>query len=1165
MFLFFRPGVAMQVVSVFLILMRAVRISMVAVFCLSVLLLFSVQAQAQAQQAAADAAQIKSAAVLQFASGEVSVKSGSGDVRSQRKGSDSILKGSRLHSGDAVMTGDGMAQIRFSDAGKVAVYPNSSFEITRYVDAGDAKKDAFFSHLLKGTIRAITGKIGKRRRSNYRIATRTATLGIRGSSFVMTLREDGSLVVTTEQDGTEVCNDKGCVGLAAGERAYVQSANHPPVVISARGKVPEVELLRTVDIKTEETDDEGDPAVVKKAVRAALPAAIPVSPKTPVLTFAPGAGLDMGSLVMASAEESTTRAPLNRMLHTQLHTQERTRVQTDAYGRVKAFQKDAPGAGLLEAEEGTETPFRWVRSRGSSKADSVYLGYSSGHRDSSLGASSYAAGTPFAVFGSRTSAGEWADLIAVSGAGNAPALSANKRLYYRLSPDDQLVTRSFWTDKGAPDTRYGASVGRLDGSSMVLDLGTQTLRTEVKLWLAAHAGAPEANYTFNSDTPLDSRQAQVNITRLVCKQGCGNAAAKVVFVNTPESVAGTAGLAFRWNDPQDKGYKQIAAVAVLDQVKAPAPEPAPVTVPIPTTAQPPLQKPRQDLTAVALPAASEKTEVGSLVVASVEASTLHSPQNRGNLAQQLHTQQRTSITTDGSKKVTAIDKDAAGAGELSFSPALHGSSGQSMADYMSVGLAENVQDGSVGGTGNASMMVFMAFGNRTTPGEWADFIAVSGVPSGTHALSLDRRLYYRVSPGHTFVYGRRQSIHKQWEPGTANMDGSTLVLDMDRQEVQAEVRLFLKARGQAADNYTFEGSAAVSSQAQVSINRLVCRQGCGDAAAKIVFVNAPAAVADRAGMAFRWSDSQPGGHGEVAAVAAFDRGIAGNGGKRTATPVTTAPGTLFEPSGQNAKTYSGLGMAAAPLMKSTSAAPGWAASSDGIGIASSDGKNVTGLAVRAVDARGKPDVLLDYASAGSDAVSTQLVTGNSVNSDDFVVLGAWEMPFRATPDAAGTTDAMPYILGRFTTEAEMQSRLAATAGKTLTWSGNAASAQRVDAIRPDGSVSRSAGLFTDASIQLDTVTQNIDFAAALKMNDYGSVPGQTLRLSNGVSALKLQGNRFGGAVLCGGASACANEQNTAAQVNGFFMGKKADRAGVSLRLNSDTFGKVGGVMLLEQQ
>lgn len=57
----------------------------------------------------------------------------------------------------------------------------------------------------------------------------------------------------------------------------------------------------------------------------------------------------------------------------------------------------------------------------------------------------------------------------------------------------------------------------------------------------------------------------------------------------------------------------------------------------------------------------------------MEASTLHSSQNRGNLAQQLHTQERTSITIDGSKKVTAMAKDATGAGVLSFSPVLHGS------------------------------------------------------------------------------------------------------------------------------------------------------------------------------------------------------------------------------------------------------------------------------------------------------------------------------------------------------------------------------------------------------------------------------------------------------------------------------------------------------------
>ncbi|MBC7707109.1 MAG: FecR domain-containing protein, partial [Rhodoferax sp.] len=148
------------------------------------------------------------AGVAQFTAGDVSLRRGAG--------SDPLLKGKDIESGDAIVTGpNGRAQVRFSDGGLVALQPNSQFNISNYADKNDGKQDSFFVDLLRGGMRAVTGLIGKRNHDNYKVTTTTATIGIRGSAFNLAYNPDGSLSVSTELDEIEVCTRAGCVGLKA--------------------------------------------------------------------------------------------------------------------------------------------------------------------------------------------------------------------------------------------------------------------------------------------------------------------------------------------------------------------------------------------------------------------------------------------------------------------------------------------------------------------------------------------------------------------------------------------------------------------------------------------------------------------------------------------------------------------------------------------------------------------------------------------------------------------------------------------------------------------------------------------------------------------------------------------------------------------------------------
>ncbi len=174
-----------------------------------------------------------SAGVAQFIAGDVNVRRPDG-------GTAPLAKGKDIESGESILTGvNGRAQVRFTDGGLISLQPNTEFKIANYSDnAANPKEERFLVDLLRGSMRAITGLIGKRNRENYKVTTTTATIGIRGSGFNVGYNPDGSLGVTTELDAIEVCNAGGCVGLTAGESVRVISSQDAPVRTNTRAAVP---------------------------------------------------------------------------------------------------------------------------------------------------------------------------------------------------------------------------------------------------------------------------------------------------------------------------------------------------------------------------------------------------------------------------------------------------------------------------------------------------------------------------------------------------------------------------------------------------------------------------------------------------------------------------------------------------------------------------------------------------------------------------------------------------------------------------------------------------------------------------------------------------------------------------------------------------------------
>jgi hypothetical protein len=167
---------------------------------------------------------IAAAADIVFASGSARIIAVDQSVRAASKGMPVAL-------GETVDTGGGMAQLRFRDGGTISLRPGTQFKVEQFRFTGKEGKasadDRMVTRLIKGTLRALSGLIGKERHEQYEMKTSVGTIGIRGTEFGATLDEQG-LRVTTHAGLVEVCNDVGCEFVAPGQSLIVRDAGSRP-------------------------------------------------------------------------------------------------------------------------------------------------------------------------------------------------------------------------------------------------------------------------------------------------------------------------------------------------------------------------------------------------------------------------------------------------------------------------------------------------------------------------------------------------------------------------------------------------------------------------------------------------------------------------------------------------------------------------------------------------------------------------------------------------------------------------------------------------------------------------------------------------------------------------------------------------------------------------
>lgn len=95
------------------------------------------------------------------------------------------IRNGEIRAGESIVTGQrSLAQLHMSDGGAVSVRADTQLKLDAYRYSGRAdRSDNFLVSILKGGFRTITGLIARNSRENYRVATSTMTIGVRGTDF----------------------------------------------------------------------------------------------------------------------------------------------------------------------------------------------------------------------------------------------------------------------------------------------------------------------------------------------------------------------------------------------------------------------------------------------------------------------------------------------------------------------------------------------------------------------------------------------------------------------------------------------------------------------------------------------------------------------------------------------------------------------------------------------------------------------------------------------------------------------------------------------------------------------------------------------------------------------------------------------------------------------
>jgi hypothetical protein len=167
--------------------------------------------------------------------GEIIQLTGPAQLDKKSGSSVDVSKGSQVESLDTVRTARARANIKFKDETQVAITENSKLIIDEYIFDPNKGVGKMSMKIALGTVRYASGAIAKNNNENINIQTPVATVGVRGTSFSMTVDEVGQslVILLPNNDGTvgeiKVDTDAGQVILnKAFQSTFVTSSENKP-------------------------------------------------------------------------------------------------------------------------------------------------------------------------------------------------------------------------------------------------------------------------------------------------------------------------------------------------------------------------------------------------------------------------------------------------------------------------------------------------------------------------------------------------------------------------------------------------------------------------------------------------------------------------------------------------------------------------------------------------------------------------------------------------------------------------------------------------------------------------------------------------------------------------------------------------------------------------
>jgi hypothetical protein len=193
----------------------------------------------------ASAAQASVVATVLFSQGIVTAVS--------QNSSRALHKGDSIAVGDTINTGvGGRIQMRFSDGGLVSLQPDSSFVVDKYNQPTTNSEGSLAFDLIKGGLRTLSGTIGHLNHDNYQLKTSVATLGIRGTQFIV-LMDGQTMRVHVGHGEVSLYNQFGQLLIPAGQNGMVLPGQSPRLSFV----VPQFDNASTgKQVNRQQTDDQ---------------------------------------------------------------------------------------------------------------------------------------------------------------------------------------------------------------------------------------------------------------------------------------------------------------------------------------------------------------------------------------------------------------------------------------------------------------------------------------------------------------------------------------------------------------------------------------------------------------------------------------------------------------------------------------------------------------------------------------------------------------------------------------------------------------------------------------------------------------------------------------------------------------------------------------------